>query len=191
MIDLDRIERDAEAAYGRADYPAVIALATQLVRAGEPWMTSGYLLRGWADENLADASEKDLENAIADFRRLAILAPGTPSLLNLARTLMKQGPTHYPAAWAFLGEASAMDHTPEVDLGFAEYHLGAPSGDLRLAQQHFLRAAMAGRFKGFFGYARASRLAGQPGRALLADCLRVVLGPLLWLLLGEKAQYQF
>ena len=122
---------------------------------------------------------------------LAILAPGTPSLLNLARTLMKQGPAHYPAAWAFLGEASAMDHTPEVDLGFAEYHLGAPSGDLRLAQQHFLRAAMAGRFKGFFGYARASRRAGQPGRAFIADCLRVVLGPLLWLLLGEKAQYQF
>lgn len=169
----------------------VIRLATLLVQAGDPWLVSGYMLRAFAYEYGADEGVEDLERAANDFRQLTLIAPHTISYTNLARVEMKRGKANYPIALKYLTEASKLGKTPEMCLAFAHYFRTAPEPDLRAARKYFLRAAMYGRFRGFFGYAEVSRAMGQPARALLADIVRVCSGPFLWMLLRSKAQASF
>lgn len=153
---------------------------------------SGYLCRGLAYEDGGKDLEPDLEKSIDNYRRASLIAPDALSFCYLARASMKIATgVGYQRAFRYLQEAEALGLTPEVILGFAYYYRTKPDVDLDAAKKNYMRAALAGRFAGFFGYAEVARLLGQNGRALVADCLRIALGPLIALLIGKRAQDRF
>lgn len=153
---------------------------------------SGYLCRGLAYEDGGDDLQSDIEKSIYNYRQAALIAPDAISFCNLARASMKKGSGNgYQDALKFLQEAAEINVTPEVILGFAHYHRTKPDRDLDAAKKFYLRAASQGRFLGFFGYSELARELEQNFRALVVDCLRIILGPFIALLLGKRAQDRF
>lgn len=175
----------------RDEYSAIVPFATQLIEYGPPSSIDGYLFRGIAFENGDDKLSVDLRKATDDYRQLVMIAPTAVSYQYLARALMKQGHENYPAAIRHLEEARSIEKIAEIDLGFAEYFLTKECPDYNKARDYFLRAALKGRFMGFFGYSKTSRLLNQPLRALSADCLRIIFGPLIALIIGGQARHRF
>jgi TPR repeat protein len=147
----------------------------------------GYLLKGLVYELGGDGVDKDLERAAASYRKAASLAPDAITFLYLARALMKQGGERRREALRYIDEARVLRMAPEVNLAYATYYESGSDSDYIKARDYYLRAALAGRFAGFFGYAAMSRKMGQNVRATVVDCLRLVAGPFLFLLLGKKA----
>lgn len=190
-MNFEQVLRDAQIADENEAYAEVIRLASHLIQAGDPWIVRGFMLRGSAYEHGSSDGVGDIAMAVQDFRQVSILAPHSLSYQCLARVLMKSGNDNYPSALRFLGEASSLGATPELYLGYAHYYQTCREPDLQLARKYFLRAALRGRFQGFFGYSHVSRMLGQPIRAAFVDAVRVVLGPFIWLVLGAKARYQF
>lgn len=174
----------------RRDARSALATADDLTGSpDERDQVSGYLCRGFVYEDGGDDLEPDLSKAIYNYRHASLLAPDSITFCCLARASMKLGEIGLSDAWKFLVEARALRDTPEVALGFAQYY--REKSDFKKASYFYRSAAFSGRFAGFFGYAEVSRIMGQNGRALLADCLRVLLGPFIALLIGSKAQEQF
>ncbi len=97
----------------------------------------------------------------------------------------------FSRALRYLESAAEFEVAPELILGFAKFYEECSPADGLAAKRLYIKAALKGRFAGFFGYSRVARKMGQHGRALAVDCIRVMLGPLMALLLGKKAQYQF
>lgn len=166
----------------------VLALSETLIKSDHtPAHASGYLMRGMAYELGGDGVERDLARAAESYRKAAYLAPDAITFLFLARALMKQGGDRHREALRYIKEANSLRITPEVHLAYAKYYEGGSDPDYAVARRYYLRAALAGRFAGFFGYSAMSRKMGQNIRAILVDGLRLVAGPLLFLLLGKKA----
>jgi len=136
-------------------------------------------------------SKVDIAMAVAHYRRAAVASRTSTAYRHLARALMKSGHESYSEALRCLVEAGRERGSPEIDLGFAWYHETSTVPDLRLACKFYLRAAARGRFLGFFGYSRAARKAGLHFRALVVDCLRVVSGVFLFIVLGSKTRNTF
>ncbi|MEG2802998.1 hypothetical protein [Stenotrophomonas sp.] len=153
---------------------------------------SGYLCLGFTYEDGGEGHRPDMERAIHNYRQAALIAPDPVTFCCLARSSMKRSDGDgYQDALRFLQEAAKLRLTPAVALGFAHYHRVKPHRDLEEAKKFYLRAAVSGRFSGFFGYSAVARELSQQGRALVADCIRTVLGPLIALLLGRRAQDRF
>lgn len=136
-------------------------------------------------------SKIDAPSAVTYYRRSAFATRCPVSYRYLARALLKCGESSYGEAHRCLIEAQRLGPSPEVDLGFAWYHETAPVQDLRAAGNYYMRAAMRGRFMGFFGYARVARKRGQRFRALIVDIVRIASGVFLFILLGRKATNVF
>lgn len=153
---------------------------------------SGYLCRGLAYEDGGHDLQPDVEKSIYNYRQAALIAPDPIAFCYLARASMKRsGECGYQDAFKYLQEAARIGWTPEVVLGFAHYHRTKPDVDLDAAKTFYFRAAAGGRFRGFFGYSEVARELGQNVRAFVADCVRIILGPLIALLLGKRAQDRF
>ena len=165
-----------------------VELGQQLVRDG---YQPAHLLMGLIYEFGGDGIEADLSRAIEHYRMMAYAIPSPIGYIHLARALMKQGKESYPAALRYLQEADREGSTPELNLAYATYYETAPAPNYEAARQHYLKAALRGRFLGFFGYAAMSRRLGQRFRAFLVDCTRIALGPFLFLLLGKTARKGF
>jgi len=153
----------------------------------------GYLLRGHVFEYGGGGIKIDLQRAIADYRSAAILIRNSDPapLLYLARAHMKQGSQEYPVALKYIREADSVEHTPEVDLAYAYFYETMAEPNFDAAKKHFLKAALSGRFAGFFGYAEVLRKTENRFFACMVDCIRVLLGPLLFLVLGKRASQSF
>lgn len=166
----------------------VLALSEILINSDHaPAHASGYLMRGIAYELGSGGVERDLERAAANYRKAANLSPDAITFLYLARALMKQEGKRHREALRYIEEAKLIRMVPEVELAYAKYYEGGNDPDYVKARHHYLRAALSGRFAGFFGYAAMSRKMGQKVRAAFVDSLRLVLGPVLLLLLGKQA----
>lgn len=166
----------------------VLALSETLIKSDHaPAHASGYLMRGMAYELGGEGIEIDLERAAANYRKAASLAPDAITFLYLARALMKQGGERHRDALRYIEEARSIRMAPEVDLAYAKYFESGSDPDYVRARNYYLRAALAGRFAGFFGYSAISRKMGQKVRAAFVDGLRLVAAPFLFLLLGKKA----
>lgn len=185
------ILREIERALKKERYATVLELATQLLNAGPEWKIDGYLFRGVAYENGGEDLAQDLNKAIQDYRQLTVIAPTGVAYQYLARALMSQGQENYPAAFRYLQEGYKLRNRPGLILGFAEYYKTKEAPELEIARNYYLRAALHGRFMGFFGYAEISRALGQPIRAIAADCIRLCTGPFLALMLGSTARERF
>lgn len=131
--------------------------------------------------------EIDLSKAVEHYRKTAYKIPSSIGYIHLARALMKQGGERHHDALRYIEEAKSIQMVPEVDLAYAKYYEGGNDPDYARARHYYLRAALAGRFAGFFGYAAMSRKMDQKVRAAFVDGLRLVAGPFLFLLLGKKA----
>jgi tetratricopeptide (TPR) repeat protein len=178
----------ADRAIAEGKCSELLLLSEKLISSGdESAYPSGYMLKGMAYEIGGDGVNQDFEKAISCYRQAAYLQPDTLTYVSMARAMMKQGPDSYSSALKYLNEAKNSKYAPELDIAFGQCYESAPKPDYELAKTHYLRAAVRGRFHGFFGYSSVSRKMGQQGRALLADCVRVAVGPFLFLLLGKRA----
>lgn len=131
----------------------------------------------------------DLSRSLDSYRRASLIAPGAVTFLNLARVSLKL--KRYSEAYGFLDQSAAYEISPETVLGYGHYFEESEPMDAESAKRYFFKAAMQGRFAGFFGYSRVSRAVGQNLRALLMDCARILLGPFIALAIGARARYQF
>jgi len=172
---------------------AALRIADDLVSSGnERERQQGFLCRGYAFEQGGTDLAVDLEKTMQSFRQVAVSAPHALTFCNLARVSMrKAGGDGHAEALRHLKEAAALGITPEVLLGFAQYHRTKPNPDLEIAKGYYLKAALRGRFAGFFGFAEVARERGESIRARVADVLRIVLGPVLAIVLGRRAQDRF
>lgn len=166
----------------------LLRLCENLIGCGdESIRPSGYMLKGMAYEIGGDGIEQDFEKAVSYYRQSAYLQPNAMVCVFMARATMKKGQESYPSALRYLKEAQSMKYVPELDIAFGMCYEGSPEPNYRLAKRHYLKAAMHGRFHGFFGYSSVSRKMGQRARACAADFLRVLIGPLLFLVFGRSA----
>ena len=188
---MEAVVEKAWSAYERKEYADMVAYASQLVCAGDPWAIQGYFLRGMANEHWEGGPEDRLRLAVNDDRAAAILAPHANAYQNLARSLMKMGVAHYDEAYRYLSEGWRFDESPELMLGFGWYFLTKPSPDLALALKFYRRAAMRGRYRGFVVAAQICRNMGKPLQAALWDIARIVLAPAIWLVQGRRAMFEF
>lgn len=185
---------EAEDAFYRNDASGALELLDQLQKSyGSEQDASSHLLRGLIYEYGGEGVEIDLVKAIANYRVVAMLILGSDPIpyLYLARALMKQGPQEYSEAFKYIQEADAVHHTPEVDLAFAYFYETAPVLNIYTARKYYLKAALSGRFAGFFGCAATLRKTNNKFIALIVDCVRVLLGPLLFLVFGKAARRSF
>jgi len=183
--------KQAHLAYDRNDYAAMIDFSSQLVTAGDPWKVQGYFLRGMAYEHWLDGPEGRLRTAVDNFRTAAILAPHANAYQNLARALMKLGDSHYDEAYRLLLEGWEWEKSPELMLGLGHYFLTKPTPEPDQALEFYKRAALRGRFRGFMTAAAILRRTGKPVQALGWDVARISLAPILWLLQGRRAHFEF
>lgn len=152
---------------------------------------SGHLCVGLVYEEGGSGVPQDLNAAILHYHKAAVIAQEPLTFCYLARATMKKGDDYYSKAFTFLQEASKLGDPVEILLGYAHYYSTKKDPNPRTAKKYYLRAALRGRFAGFFGYSSLCRNLGQNGRALGMDVLRLFLGPMLAVLLGSSAQDEF
>lgn len=161
----------------------LVASATEMVR------LDGHICRGIVYEDGGIDLEPDFGKAMDSYRRASLIAPCADTFIHLARMSMKMN--NYPAALRFLTISEDHEQTPEVLLGFGLYHEAHIPEGASAAKSYFVKAALRGRFAGFFGYSRVARSIDQNFRALGMDCMRIVSGPFIALAIGVRARYQF
>ncbi|WP_223250247.1 hypothetical protein [Marilutibacter maris] len=192
LVNGDQEFKAAMQALDGGDATTALNIARDLLlSADERDHVSGYLCMGYAHENGGRTSALDLDEALNCFRKLSLLAPGPLPFVLMARVCMKiGGPDKFRMALKYLDEAREKAACLYL-LGRAHYLRVGPERDLVEAKKLYLRAAMAGRFSGFFGYSEVARELGQNGRALAMDGLRLSTGWLISLLIGVRAQESF
>jgi hypothetical protein len=151
------------------------------------------LMRGLIFEFGGDGVSVDLVRSLASYRAASILVrdEDVVPFLYMARVLRKQGPDYYPAAFNCVRQAAQVRHTPDVDIAYGWLHATSPVPNLDAAKKHFKAAALRGRFGGFFGYSSVLQQSGKRFQAALVDCLRILLGPLIFIAIGKKASSHF
>lgn len=168
-------------------YAETIPMATKLIQEGGREAVSGYFYRASAYEMVGGDS---LEKSANDFRKLVLLAPSLDSHVHLARVLLAIGGRDDEAR-KMLDEAGKFGNSAVLYLGWAEFYRIGSNPDLKASRSYYLKAAMRGRFQGFFGVANTSRLLGQPIRAAFVDLLRISLGWFISILIGRRARERF
>lgn len=182
--------RDAILLLKKSEASDALLIAESLIDSGnESTRLDGYVCRGMIYEDGGQDIEIDLPASLDSYRRASLIAPGSMTFLHLARVLLKMGDP--AAAYRYLEASSSYGTTPELLLGFATYHEEHVPMHSEEAKLFYRRVALRGLFSGFFGYARVSRKNGQNGRAFAMDCMRIILGPFIALVLGARARYQF
>lgn len=167
-----------------------LRLAEALIRSEDEMdRLDGYSCRGMVFEDGGLDVAIDLERSLDSYRRASLIVPCAVSFLHLARISLKQ--KDFAQSWRFLEISSGYEVTPEILLGYAQWFEESVPMDAEKAMFYYWKAALRGRFAGFFGYSRVARSAGQPLRALSMDVLRILTGPLIALAIGVRAQYQF
>jgi len=172
---------------------AALEIAEKLVSSDdEQDKLSGYFCRGAIYEDGGSDLSIDIDKAIYNYRQVALLSPDWVAFNNLARMHIKKGGSNaFVDAKKYLDEAAKIEVSPEVLLGYALYYRKKPDSNPSIAKQYYLQAAIRGRFSGLFGYSEVAREVGQPFRAIIADCARILFGPFVVFLIGSKARNVF
>ncbi|WP_282269108.1 hypothetical protein [Stenotrophomonas sp. PS02298] len=167
-----------------------LVIAESLVRSSnESDRLDGYMSMGAIYEEGGRGVPPDFSLATKAYRKAAAIEPSEITFLNVARTQLLSG--QYQDCLRSLNAASTYGKSPELLLGYARYYEINGDEDFLKALDFYYLAALRGRFAGFFGYSRVARLTGKKWKAMWADFLRILLGPLIWLIFGSKARYQF
>lgn len=167
-----------------------LVLANSLIESSDEMSRmDGYMSRGMVFEDGGFDVDVDLEKSLDSYRRASLIVPDAVPFLSLARVSLKQ--RNYPAALKFLEISAEYEVLPETLLGFGAYFEEVVPMDGERAKSYFMKAALRGRFSGFFGYSRVARAIGQPIRAFMMDCLRIATGPWIALAIGTRARFPF
>lgn len=167
-----------------------LALAEELIRSDDEMdRLDGYSCRGMVFEDGGLDVAVDLDKSIDSYRRASLIAPNAVTFLHLARVTLKR--KEFSQSLRFLEISAGYEETPELLLGFAQWFEESDSPDYGMAKSYYAKAALRGRFVGFFGYSRVARVVGQPLRALAVDVLRILSGPFIALAIGARARFQF
>jgi len=167
-----------------------LALAEELIRSEDEMdRVDGYSCRGMVFEDGGQDVSVDLDRSIDSYRRASLIAPNAFTFLHLARVTLKR--KEFSQSLRFLEISAGYEETPEILLGFAQWFEESNPPDYGVAKSYYAKAALRGRFAGFFGYSRVARAAAQPLRALAVDIARILSGPLIALAIGTRARFQF
>jgi hypothetical protein len=189
MINIEAILSTAEEALERGEHEAAVTASDALVAAGEPWLIDGLYRRAMALERWAEGPPDRLVAAANDWRRMIEIAPAAIAYQAHARVLLKLGDRE--SALANLLEAERRGSSPEVLLGFAQFHRTASPPDLERAKAYFLRAALRCRTQGMRGYVEVAYELGQPYRAWAMVLIGLIATPFLALVLGARRHAGF
>lgn len=174
----------------RGEAAQALALAEDLIRSEDEMdRLDGYTCRGMVFEDGGLDVTADLDKSLDSYRRASLIAPNAVSFLHMARVSLRR--KEFSQALRYLEISAGYEVTPEILLGFAQWFEESDPVDSRMAKSYYVKAALRGRFAGFFGYSRVARAAGQPLRALAMDVVRILCGPLLALAIGTRARFQF
>lgn len=190
-MNQDEISVELHAALSAKDGARLLKLSERLLalEIGSRPYESGYLIRGMAYELGGGGLLKDLQRAEANYRQSAVRTPDSIPFLYLARVLLEQGPSRREEVLRCIDEAKRLRMVPEVHLAYARYYEdGGSSEDFCEARRHYRRAAICGRYCGYFGYSRVLRTQGLNELAVLVDVLRVLLAPINLLLFGRATR---
>ena len=189
MNDRTIIEEAMAAVAARRPKDALKALAAVIRTSPSP---QAHLLTGVILEFGGPDVPIDLERAISHYRCASHLNRNRDplTLLYLARTHMKLGPSRHPQALRYIREACTVGRIPEVELAFAKYYeVAEPNMDL--AKRYLVRGAMRGSLAGAFALARVLRQTGCAGQAWVVDLLRLLATPFVLLVIGRKSLRAF
>jgi TPR repeat protein len=169
------------------------AIGEQLISSGDSAaIVSGFMCCGFALEQGGDSLPQDLDRALSYFMRAAVAVPHIEADLNIARVLIKRGnDADVQRARKYLDDASRDGKSARINLGYAELYRTHKLRNVELELAHLSKAALRGRFAGFFGLARSLRREDRPVLALIVDTARVIVGPAIGLLLRAKAHERF
>ena len=153
---------------------------------------AGHLLKGLIYEYGGEGVQVDLPLAINHYRMAShLIGNSDPApFLYLGRAFLKQGAESSASALKSIDQARSIRHTPEVDLAFAAYY-EATNFKSTVVKKYYAKAALKGRFAGFFGLASVLRREGKHLTAMLVDVVRVLVGPILFIALGRSARKSF
>lgn len=181
---------EAAAALKERDGVKLIRVAQKLIESEqEPLHASGYLLRGGAFEYGVGDVEKDLQEAVANYRKSAALNPGPIPHWYLGRALLKQG--RFDEANDFLTLASSEGAPMDIHVDLGRLHESGPHLDHHTAARHYVTAALRGRRPAINGYIRVLRANGKKIRAAALDGFFLLMTPLLRLVIGKKFETEF
>lgn len=167
-----------------------LALAEDLIRSEDEMdRLDGYTCRGMVFEDGGLDLAVDLDKSLDSYRRASLIAPNAISFLHMARVSLRR--REFSQALRYLEISAGYEVTPEILLGFAQWSEESDPADYKMAKSYYVKAALRGRFAGFFGYSRVARAAGQPLRALAMDVVRILCGPLIALAIGTRARFPF
>jgi len=188
-MDFEAARIAAQNALANGKFEAAVEAANLLVDAGEPWLIDGLIRRALALENWSAGPSDRLTAAANDWRRVVEIAPASVSFRSLARVQLKLG--ERDSALVNLAKAKSLRFTPEVMLGFAEFHRSASPPDLKRAKICFFHAALRGRTQGMRGYVEVAYTLDQPFLAVAMIIAAVIATPFLALFLGQNRHSSF
>lgn len=186
--ELRKTKDKAYLALKHGDLKTVLEAANTLLESDySPVHGEAHWLRGAVFEFGGNGVNRDIKKSIASYRKAAYIVPHSRTYLSLARALMHSDQENASDAFRFIVEAEKLAIGADVYLAYARYYESQMVDDLTSASKYYFKAALRGRFTGFFGYSRCARKTGKKVRAGLMDVARVSLGPIIFLLLGRKA----
>lgn len=147
---------------------------------------SAHLMKGIIFESRNKDIEKDLRKAEQSYRTASQISSHksiTP-IIFLSRIMMKM--KNKNGMIEQLRKIEGLSNSADIDIAIANYH-ATFSKEISEEKKYFLRAALKGRFVGFFGLSNALRKEGKNIKATLLDALRIIIGPFIALFLGKRA----
>lgn len=170
-----------------------LALADEMISSeDEGDRLAGYFCRGAIFEDGGDDLTPDIDQAMYSYRQASLIVPDAVTFGSLAKMSMKKGgDVGFRDALKYLQEASKIEETADIKLGFAEYYKARTPPDFVQARRYYWKAAKEGRIAGLAGLADVARLEDRPLRALGCVLMTVILGPIFYLLLGAKSRDVF
>jgi len=191
MNTREMLQKAQNAFRSRQGLKALHLLEAILAHGDSPDDAASHLLRGLIYEFGCEDVAVDLARAIGSYRAASNLIGNSDPIpfLYLARSLMKQGKDNYSGAFKAIQNACAARWTPECHLALGYFY--EQSDDLDAARRHYGKAALNGRFAGFFGLSTVLRKSGKTTQAVLVDVCRILMGPLIFLVLGKRATSSF
>lgn len=132
---------------------------------------------------------QNLERSLFHYRHLALITRDPLSYCLISRVALKMGKSRRHEALSNVNEARKLGDIPEIYICLGNYF--REEGFFEMAKKNYIKAARMGRFQGFFEYSRVCRDQGHFLRSSAASVVRILMGPIYFLVFGKTASDVF
>ncbi|PJK05397.1 hypothetical protein CO612_03980 [Lysobacteraceae bacterium NML71-0210] len=178
---------DAKSLIERSNYIDALKIIEEKINSeNKEERYSAHLMKGIIFESGNKDIEINLHKAKQSYKAASTIASHksiTP-IIFLSRIMMKMKDGN--GMIEQLQNIEKLSKSADIDIALANYH-ATFSKDISKEKKYYLRAALKGRFAGFFGLSRALRKEGKTIKAASLDTLRIIIGPVIALFLGKRA----